>query len=183
MAVSYRYAISFLVVQNYAHLYNSLKNGDAQELDLGTSSEDEEPAPKKPRPKKSKVKAADGSSESDESDTDSDEERVTAANFEARARALDEQAILDAELDAEELRQAALGDASGEELDDLADVAADGDDAGEGDGEGFVLPSAEDREAERKSGAQDLVEVQHRMRQCARVLSNFKRFSAKDRYV
>ena len=46
------------------------------------------------------------------SNEDSDEERITAANFEARARALDEKAILDAELDAEELRQAALAQGS-----------------------------------------------------------------------
>lgn len=58
----------------------------------------------------------------------------------------------------------------------------DMDETGEGDGDGFELPTAEEREEERKTGAQDLGFVQRRLRHCARVLSNFGRLGAKDRY-
>ena len=39
------------------------------------------------------------------------------------------------------------------------------------------------REEERKTGAQDLGVVHRRMKHCARVLSNFGKLAAKDRYV
>lgn len=171
---------TFVRVLLMKYMHNSfLQNGDAQELDIGSSTDDDDdnvPASKNKKHKSPKAEADEDSSESDSSEMDSDEERITAANMEARARALDAQAELDAELDAEELRQLA------EEHDSELDV--EGADEGEGDDEDeFVLPTAEERDSERKSGAQDLVAVQHRMRQCARVLSNFKRLGAKGRQV
>ncbi|KAH8117345.1 NOL1/NOP2/sun family RNA met [Phellopilus nigrolimitatus] len=160
----------------------SLPNGTAKELDLGSSSEDEVPPTKKSKSKSKPAKPTPGSDsdDSDDSDADSDEERITAVNFEARARALDEQAALDAELDAEELRQAAL--AYGSDEDEMEGQGEDDmDETGQGDGDGFVLPTAEEREEERKSGVQDLGAVQRRLRHCARVLSKFGKLGGKDR--
>lgn len=163
----------------------SIPNGDAQELDLGSSDSDESNvSPKKAQiklPRKPSKASKDTESDSESSSNeDSDEERITAANFEARARALDEKAILDAELDAEELRQAALAQGSDDD-EVVGENDVDMDEAGEGDGDGLVLPTAEEREEERKTGAQDLNMVHRRMKHCARVLSNFKRLGAKDR--
>ncbi|PAV23644.1 NOL1 NOP2 sun family RNA met [Pyrrhoderma noxium] len=158
----------------------SIPNGTAQELDLATSdSEDENEPSKKAKSKLSgKLSKSEESDSEEDSEEDSDDERITAANFEAKARALDERALLDAELDAEELRQAALAhDSDDEMMDDDVDM----DEAGEGDGDGLVLPTAEEREEERKTGAQDLNMVHRRMKHCARVLSNFKRLGSKDR--
>ena len=163
-------------------LFLLLQNGTAQELDLATSdSEDEDEPSKKAKSKLSgKLSKSEESDSEEDSEEDSDDERITAANFEAKARALDERALLDAELDAEELRQAALAhDSDDEMMDDDVDM----DEAGEGDGDGLVLPTAEEREEERKTGAQDLNMVHRRMKHCARVLSNFKRLGSKDRSV
>lgn len=105
--------------------------------------------------------------------------------MEARSKALEEQAARDAELDAEELREAAM--AYGSDMEDDMDMEGAGDDEmdemGGGDGDGFELPTAEEREEERKTGAQDLGVVHRRMKHCARVLSNFRKLAAKDRYV
>lgn len=114
----------------------------------------------------------------DDSDSDSDEERVTAGNFERKARELDKQAALDAELDAQELREAALELGSDDE--DMLEEEDD-DEKGQGDGDGFELPTPEEREEERRSGAQDLQMVKHRMEHCARVLSKFSKLGAKNR--
>lgn len=54
---------------------------------------------------------------------------------------------------------------------------------GEGeDGEAFHLPTAEER-AEEKEGVADVHVVSRRMRECVRVLSNFRKLGAKGRYV
>ena len=107
--------------------------------------------------------------------------------MEARARALDEQAARDAELDAEELRKAALAYGSDDDDLDEADFNGDGDEGmdenGGGDGDGFILPTPEEREEERRTGAQDLSTVNKRMKHCARVLANFGKLGAKDKYV
>ncbi|KAI5122078.1 hypothetical protein M0805_006060 [Coniferiporia weirii] len=174
--------VQYLLICSYAR-------GLAQELDLGSSSEEDEELPSKKstsKAKKSKLKSTRSSSHSDESDADSDEDHTTAANFEARARALDEQAARDAELDADELRQAALAFDSDEEFgamdgDSNGDDDMNGAEKGDNSNDAFVLPTAEEREEERKTGVQDLGAVQHRMRHCARVLSNFKRLGSKDR--
>lgn len=91
------------------------------------------------------------------------------ANMERKAKALDQQLEEDAQLDLEEMQQAAEEDEDDED---------DMDEEFEG---GFELPSAEEREAERKSGGTDLAGVQRRIRMCARVLSSFKKRAAPGR--
>jgi ribosomal RNA methyltransferase Nop2 len=95
------------------------------------------------------------------------------ANIEARSRALDEAAAAEAELDAEELRQAAFA---------VDDEDIDMDDDDEVDKE-FRLPTAAEREEETLQGGPDVQTVQHRMRHCVRVLGNFKKRTEKDRWA
>ena len=160
-------------------------NGEAQELELGSSDDEEEEVPKKSlKSKQKRAKAVDFLSDEESSEgsshSDSDEERITAANFERKARELDKQAALDAELDAQELREAALAIGSDDE-----EMVSEGeeDETGQGDGDGLELPTAEEREEERRSGAQDLQVVKHRMEHCARVLTKFSKLGAKGRLV
>lgn len=54
---------------------------------------------------------------------------------------------------------------------------------GEEDIEMFELPTAEQREEEKKRGGPDVQEVQRRIKECARVLGDLKRFGAKGRCV
>ena len=90
------------------------------------------------------------------------------SNIEARSRKLDARTKRDAELD--------LGiNQEDEEMDE------DDDEGGEGDLVTFDLPTAEEREAEAKNGGPELHEVQRRIQDCARVLSDFKALAAKDR--
>lgn len=97
------------------------------------------------------------------------------ANMEARSRALDAKALLEADLDADEMQVAAEED---EEEDDV-DMEGEIDE----DGEAFQLPTAQEREHEKKVGGPDLHVVQRRMRECVRVMGNFKRLAAKGRCV
>jgi 25S rRNA (cytosine2870-C5)-methyltransferase len=127
--------------------------GPVQELELGDSEDDGEALPKGAAP----------SSDEDESDEDAP---ITGKNIEARSRALDEQAALDAALDEEEMQNNAAPMADGEE-----------------DIEVFDLPTAEQREEEKGRGGPDVQEVQRRMQECAKVLGDFKRFGNKGRYV
>lgn len=97
------------------------------------------------------------------------------ANMEARSKALDAQAAREAQLDLEELQQAAQ---AGEEEGDFADEEEDEDEEMDGEGgeaEAFHLPTAEEREEEKKAGGPDVHTVQRRMRECVRVLGNFKK--------
>ncbi|KAI0375036.1 NOL1/NOP2/sun family RNA met [Pilatotrama ljubarskyi] len=161
--------------------------GPAQELDLG--SDDEEPelptkgkkSKQHERPLKIIPTGSDASSE-DESDEDEDGP-ITMKNMEARSRALDEKAAREAELDLEEMRQAALaGKMSDDGLADIDDVDMDEEGEGGEEGEeGFVLPTPEELEEEKKRGGPDVHTVQRRMRECVRVLGNFKRYAAKGR--
>ncbi|TFK54980.1 NOL1/NOP2/sun family putative RNA met [Heliocybe sulcata] len=160
--------------------------GPVEELDLGSDDEEDEAAVGKLRSRRSKQQERPGKiipTGSDDSDQDSGDESdgaITMANMEARSRALDARAAREAELDMEEMQQAAEGE--GEE-DDL-DVDMEGDE--EVGGEEFVLPTAEEREEEKKVGGPDVHLVQRRMRQCVRVLGNFKRLGkgrARTEYV
>ena len=102
------------------------------------------------------------------------------ANMEARSKALDAQAAREAQLDLEELQQAAQ---AGEEDADFADEE-DEDEEMDGEGgetEAFHLPTAEEREEEKKAGGPDVHTVQRRMRECVRVLGNFKKRAAPGR--
>lgn len=92
--------------------------------------------------------------------------------MEARSHALDEAAAAEAQLDAEELRQAAF------EAED-EDVDMD-DDEEEVDGE-IRLPTAEERDKEKLQGGPDVHTVQQRMRHCVRVLGKFKTRAEKGR--
>ncbi len=172
---------------------DDLLRGPVQELDLDSDVDGDEPElPVKLKGKKSKQQERPlkiiptGSDESsDDSDEDEDEDGpITIKNMEARSRALDERAQHEAELDAEEMRQAALAGAESE--DDLADADdVDMDEEGEGgeDSEGFVLPTAEEREEEKNRGGPDVHTVQKRMREIVRILGNFRRYAAKGRCV
>ncbi|KAF8447594.1 NOL1/NOP2/sun family-domain-containing protein [Boletus edulis BED1] len=95
-------------------------------------------------------------------------------NMEKLSRALDAEAAHEAELDLEEMQNAAL---AGEDHDD---VGMEDEVEGEEDGEPFRLPTAEEREEEKK-GVSDVHVVQRRMRHCVRVLRNFKKLAEKDR--
>lgn len=91
--------------------------------------------------------------------------------MEARSRKLDAKAKLDAELD--------LG------INQREDDAMEEDDEDD-DGEELVtfdLPTAEQREEEKKRGGGELQEVQRRLQDCVKVLTDFKALGAKDRYV
>lgn len=112
----------------------------------------------------------DGGVDSDtNSDANSDEEPVTAVNMEARSRTLDARAKRDAELD--------LGINQAD--DDVMDE--DDEEGGSRDVVTFDLPTAEEREEEKKRGGGDLHEVQRRIQDCVRVLSDFKILAATDR--
>ncbi|GJE87185.1 NOL1/NOP2/sun family putative RNA methylase [Phanerochaete sordida] len=162
--------------------FESLR-GPVQELDLGSDEEDEEEAaPVRLRGKRSKQQERPakiiptGSDASDDDEEEDDEDGpITMANMEARSRALDARAAREAELDAEEMRQAEQ--ASDEEL---ADEDMD-EDADEADGGEFQLPTAEEREEEKNAGGPQLHVVQRRMRECVSVLNNFKKRAAKGR--
>ncbi|KAM5533269.1 hypothetical protein V8D89_013046 [Ganoderma adspersum] len=168
---------------------DDLLRGPTQELDLGSDDEEEEEeVPVKLKSKKSKqadrplkIIPTVSDASSDESDEDEDDEDgpVTMKNIEARSRALDAKAAREAELDIEEMQQAALaGEESG---DDFADADMDEEGEGEEGSEEFVLPTAEEREGEKKKGGPDVHTVQRRMRECVRVLGSFKRLAAKGR--
>ncbi|KAI4527500.1 NOL1/NOP2/sun family putative RNA met [Schizophyllum commune Loenen D] len=160
--------------------------GPVEELDL-ESDEDDEPvqAPSRGKAKKSKqferpAKIIPTASDASSSDEDSDDEDgpITMANMEARSRALDAKAAAEADLDEEELRNAGmLVDGDDEDVD--MDGSEDDDD-GE-DQEKFHLPTAEEREEEKKQGGPDVHVVQRRMRECVRVLGRFNKLAEKGR--
>lgn len=89
--------------------------------------------------------------------------RVTAKNIEKRSKALHKQARREAALDEEERLAAEAADEDAAEMD--VDEAM----------EDLHLPTAEEREEEKKNGGADLVTIQNRMKRCARVLSNFNK--------
>lgn len=167
---------------------DDLLGGTVQELDLGSDDEEVTLLPLKPNKSKGKSKQLErplkiiptGSDMS--SDEDSDEDGpVTIANMEARSRAMDDKAAQEAELDADELRNAELAGAADGDLGDIDDEDADME--GDEEQDAFQLPTAEERDAEKKSGAADVHVVQRRMRECVRILGNFKNRAAKGRWV
>ena len=176
-----------LRTDRYRH--SDMLRGTVEELDLGSDDdEEEELVPAKLKGKRSKQlehptkiipTGSDASSDEDEDDED-DDGPVTMANMEARSRAMDAKAAREAELDAEEMRNAEV-DTEGD--DELADADEDEDEEGEGAAEPFELPTAEEREEEKKAGGPQVHVVQRRMRECVRVLGNFKKRAAEGRYV
>ncbi|KAI0040493.1 NOL1/NOP2/sun family putative RNA met [Auriscalpium vulgare] len=163
-----------------------------QELDLGSDESDDEPAPptsrraakkakKAARPPKVIPTASDASSSSSSSDDDDEDaaaDRVTAANFAARSRALDAQAAADAALDRAELQRADADGAGDEEFAGADEMEEGEDEVDTGVAEGFVLPTAEERAAERAAGGPDVAAVQRRMRECVRVLGRWRALGA-----
>jgi hypothetical protein len=159
--------------------------GPVQELDLGSDDEDDEPRFVPSKQKKSKQSerplkiiptSSSDSSDSEASGECDDDGPTTMANMEARSRALDAKAAAAADLDAEELQDAAIT----EEDDDDVDTDGAENENGDIDVEPFHLPTAEERENE-KNGGTDIHVVQRRMRECVRVLGKFKRLAEKGR--
>jgi len=96
--------------------------------------------------------------------------------MEARSRALDAKAQLEAEEDQQELQRVVTQ----EDEDDLnADEVAD--ENGDIDVEPFHLPTASEREAEKESGGADVHVVQRRIRECVRVLGRFSKLAEENR--
>lgn len=152
-----------------------LGDGPVEELDLG-SDDDEPPTTLKIKGSKSKqssrpTKIIPNALESSDSDSSSEdeEERITIANMEARSRALDAQATADAEIDAEEMQRAEQEGGS-DDFDEMDEEMDEGP-----DGEAFHLPTPEERAEEKEAGGPDVNSVQRRMRECVRVLGNFKK--------
>lgn len=160
--------------------------GPIQELDFGSDDEEVDLVPagrlkgkrskQLERPTKIVPTGSDDSSDSDASEDE--EDKITMANMEARSRALDSKAAREAELDLEEVQQAALeGEDDADSLDGEADEEGDGEDGGEA----FELPTPEEREQEKAAGGPQVHIVQRRMRECVRVLSNLKRYASTGR--
>ena len=107
--------------------------------------------------------------------------KTTIANMEAQSRAMDAEAAKEGELDMQELQDAvAAGEMDGDDLDEM-----DGDEGDNGEGgpsEPVKVLTSEEREAEKKAGGPDVFTVQRRLRHCARVLENLKKFG-KGRYT
>ena len=116
-------------------------------------------------------------SSTDASDSDIDENEdedvpITASNFAARSRALDARASREAQLDAEELQMAAQAEA--DEFDGVEDMDDDEEEVDAPEAEAVVLPTAEERLEEKKTGGPDVHIVQKRMRECVRRLKRWK---------
>jgi ribosomal RNA methyltransferase Nop2 len=165
----------FLAKESFVSSDDLLK-GVPEELDLGSDDEEVELLPQKGRKSKQAerpTKIIPTASDEDSDDESDDEDGpITAKNIESRSRALDEKAAREAELDIEEMQNAVF-----EGSDEDIDMEGEGEDA-----EAFHLPTAEER-AEEKNHVADVHVVQRRMRECVRILGNFRKLGAKGRYV
>lgn len=105
--------------------------------------------------------------------------------MEARSRALDAKALREAQLDVEEMQAAVReGEEDGDDFGGEEDEEGEGEEGEGEDGEGgFQLPTAEEREEEKAAGGPQVHVVQRRMRECVRVLGNFRKLGTKGRYV
>jgi ribosomal RNA methyltransferase Nop2 len=121
------------------------------------------------------------SDEDSASSSDDDDEPITRDNIAERSRKLEALAAEEAALEEEELRESAFA-AAGEDDEDV-DMSGEEDENGDVDVGPFRLPTAEEREAEKAKGGPDVHAVQRRMRQCARVLSRFKKRAEQGRSV
>ncbi|KAF9790920.1 NOL1/NOP2/sun family RNA met [Thelephora terrestris] len=172
---------------------DDLLRGPVQEFDFDTDSEEDEAIALPARHRQSKqpgrpLKIIPTGSESGSSDSeDSDSEdggkvmrgKTTIANMEARSRAMDAEAAREAELDMQELQDAAAaGETDDEDLEEMDDD--NGDEEGGGPSEPVKILTPGEREAEKKAGGPDVLTVQRRLRHCVRVLENFKKLG-KDR--
>ncbi|KAG1877883.1 NOL1/NOP2/sun family RNA met [Suillus subalutaceus] len=153
---------------------DDLLRGVPEELDLGSDDEEVELLPQKGRKSKQAERPTKiiptASDEDSDDESDNEDGPITAKNIEFRSRALDEKAAHEAELDIEEMQNAAL-EGSDEDIDMEGE---------EEDAEAFHLPTAEERE-EEKNRVADVHVVQRRMRECVRVLGSFRKLGAKGR--
>jgi len=111
-------------------------------------------------------------SHSDIDENEDEDVPITASNFAARSRALDARAAREAQLDAEELQMAAQAEA--DEFDGVEDMDDDEEEVDAPEAEAVVLPTAEERLEEKKTGGPDVHIVQKRMRECVRILKRWK---------
>ncbi|EJU05372.1 NOL1/NOP2/sun family RNA met [Dacryopinax primogenitus] len=138
---------------------DNFERPEAQDMDFLSSDEEADSLPTKPTKPTKKPRFAASSSDDDDDDEEAEEEPTTARNIEARSRALEAKAIA-------------------ERAADMAEAAA----AGAGEETMFALPSAEQQEAEASGSAPvDVNELQLRMRECVKVLGDFKKFAAPNR--
>ena len=114
----------------------------------------------------------DNSSDSDTDENEDEDAPITASNFAARSRALDARAAREAQLDAEELQNAAQVGAG--EFDGVEDMDDDEDEVDAPGAEDFILPTTEERAEEKRSGGPEVHVVQKRMRECVRILKRWK---------
>jgi hypothetical protein len=115
-----------------------------------------------------------GATSDSEIDVENEDEdaHVTASNFAARSRALDARATREAQLDDEEFQMAAQANA--DEFAGIEDMDENDEEVDEPGAEDFVLPTAEEREEEKKAGGPEVHVVQKRMRECVRILKRWK---------
>jgi ribosomal RNA methyltransferase Nop2 len=116
-------------------------------------------------------------SDSDENEDEDEDAPITASNFEARSRALDARSAREAQLDLEELQLAAEVEA--DEFDGVDGMDDDEEEVDVPGAEGFILPTAEERAEEKRSGGPEVHVVQKRMRECVRTLKMWKVSGAK----
>lgn len=137
-----------------------ISRGPVQDLDLGSSSDEDSGSEK------------DSLIDDDDEDEDEDEPKVTAKNIESLSRKLDKRAAREAELDLLENQQDDDEEDLDEDMEGGREVTI------------FDLPTAEEREVEKAKGqAVDPREVDKRIKDCVRVLTDFKRLAAKGRCV
>lgn len=146
----------FDIYSDIPHSYHSLlQRGVAQEFDFDSDPEEE-------------GNDADDFDGGVDSDSDSDEDGpITAANMEKKSRRLDAMALDDEEKDLGKNQKSTRSKMN----------------EGDEDLYTFDLPTVEEREAEKKSGGAELYEVQRRIQDCVRVLTDFDTLAAKDRYA
>ena len=121
--------------------------------------------------------STDNASDSDTDENEDEDAPVTASNFAARSRALDARTAREAQLDAEELQMAAQVDA--DEFDGVEEMDDDEEEVDAPGAEDTILPTAEERAEEKKSGGPEVHVVQKRMRDCVRILKRWKVSGAK----
>lgn len=121
--------------------------------------------------------STDNASDSDTDENEDEDAPITASNFAARSRALDARTAREAQLDAEELQMAVQADA--DEFDGVEDMDDDEEEVDAPGAEDAILPTAEERAEEKKSGGPEVHVVQKRMRDCVRILKRWKVYGAK----
>ena len=152
--------------------------GTVQEFDFDSDETDHEDSEvnSQSNRKRSRQKRLSSSSSSLSDSLDEDVGPVTVENMEARSRALDAKAQVEAEEDLQELQRFATQE---DEDDLIADEVAD--ENGDIDVQPFHLPTVPEREAEKQSGGADVHVVQRRIRECVRVLGKFSKLAEENR--